>query len=202
MLAIAQIRVEVHLAVPVSSEQRPVEQLRTNLLPRAHRPHLAQIELALHRERHGIDHAETAESDARGVEGDVVLKEGPAGSLRSERGGIGDPVRRLDPEQPTARGDDVERACVVGDRAEAESGAMRGGGHHARERLAVKAAHVRQRQAKRVEVSVQLADADPGLHAHEPLTFQGARTQQMLFQLKRLCEPARSQHKAAGQGDV
>jgi hypothetical protein len=136
------------------------------------------------------------------VERRVVLDQRPARPRGGKSLRVGDSIRGLDPVELTARGDHIERPRIICDRAEADARAVRRGRYHAGHRLTVVAAHVRQCQAERIEVRVQLADADARLDANKVLLLGPFGPQQILFELERSCEPRREQQEAAGERHV
>src|SRR5207248_8990704 len=96
---------------------------------------------------------------------------------------------------------DVERAREVVERAEGDARAAGGGRDHARDGLVVVAAHVREGQPVRVEVGVELADANAGLGADEaPLGPGGAKEVRLAGGNAR--EPVGPQEEAGRERDV
>ncbi len=116
-----------------------------------------------------------------------------------EGGGVGRPVGGLDPVHPAAGGDEVERADEVVQRAELEAGAVGRGRHHAGHRLGVVPAHLREREVLVGEVLVELADAHPGLDAHERLVAVVAAH---AIERERVAQPVGAHEVARRQRDV
>ena len=130
------------------------------------RGHAAQRDLG--------DHAECAERDARGAE-DLGAGLGRAAQDRA--------VRQHE-RQLGYLGGDVGQACT---------GAVRGGGDRAGDRLGVHVAKVLQGEPVLGQAQVQLADRDARLDAHEP---SGA------IDVEHAREPIQVQLDAVGEGDV
>jgi tellurite resistance protein len=64
--------------------------------------------------------------------------------------------------------------------------------------LAVVAAHLEQRAARRLEVAVQVAEADAGLAAREPQRVHSL-AQDVALQLERARQPLRVEQQAGGR---
>ena len=148
---LARVRVEEQLVVVVLVELAR-RQLPPHLLPGADHAALAQPELAPHLQHERVDDAHAAHAAHRAVEQLVVLDERAVVADPPAEGlGVGDPFLGLHTHQLAAGHDQVEGANGVRERAERDPRAVRGGGHHARDRLRVVAAHVREAEALRIE---------------------------------------------------
>ena len=168
VLAVAAgIRVDVDLEMPVAGQRGG--QVGAHPRPRAQLADLGEPVRVGHRERDRVHHAHAAHADDRGGERVVVLVQLPVRVLARERRRVGGAGRGLDPVHARVGGDEVERAHVVGQRAEREARPVRGGRDHARDRLGVVAAHLQQRPLALGQHLVELPDPHAGLDALERL---------------------------------
>jgi hypothetical protein len=182
-----------------AAEVGRVGDLGPHLAPPAQHALLEQAEGVDGLDRHGVQDAEQAHAHEHRGEHVVVLLDPVLGVGGAVGERVGDPALRLDPVDDAARGDEVDRARERGERAVRDARAVRRGRHHAGERLAVVAAHVREREAAGVEQLVELADARAGPDPQQP---RGVDAVAHVVELQRAGVAFRAQHVAAAERDV